>query len=616
MQLSYGSFANLQTLSNLRKENGVVYTPTNLASYLSFKVLSLLLKDYSSTGHKKLSSRTLKILDPACGHGELLVESMKNLQKIVNVGGLDPSIFCGTDIDIEAILKTRINLSKSSEYNTLPTEFNNFIAVNALYPKNDMEKIDGWDSLKKKFNAQSGFDLIIANPPWGANTSFYKENLHKNFTLNKGQFDSSDLFIELALSILKPEGYFGFIIPDSIFGQERKDLRKILLEKTEIKFIGRLGEKIFEGVNRACVVLICKKATPRRSNRIECMRLNKEFREQILTNSTTYLDAEKSLSHFVNQDRFATNDNYLFDIDIRQEEVKIIKKITKGKNTIGEYLSSSRGVELSKNGKVCKCNKCEFWTPLPNTNISKCSHCKALIDLESAEIRTIISKKYFKGSKPLLVGESVRRYAAFTRHWISMANKGINYKNISLYYEPKILVRKTGVGITATIDYSNSLTNQVVYMFRPKNLYRQRISIEFILAIMNSRAMHHYLLKKYGENEWRSHPYLTQKQILDLPLPKLNTNNAIKIQTKIRELLRPYLEKNEGISTNLDARIEFFVAKLFNLNKDDYKIIYRTLNSTQGLIPVKTLVNIAIDDIFKYKQDGTSLHRIKNQNSR
>lgn len=584
------------------KENGVVYTPPALAAFVAQKVVGFALKDIKSSklSPSELSKRikNLKIIDPACGEGELLLAASNALAN-ENVSQRNAGeMLYGIDLDEKSISKTAKNiqaLSSSINYST-----QNLLATNGLFPKLPNTNKTGWKELLNKFNAKEGFDIMIANPPWGASTSSYETELSQSqFTLNKGQYDTSDLFVELALSLVKKDGYFAFIIPDSLFGFEHVEMRKMLLERTQIKFIGRMGEKIFDGVNRACIIIICKNSKPTRISRVECMRLNPALRKSILSGQTTYFEADKLLTHVVKQSRFSLNKNLLFDIDTKEAEMQILEKVLSSGKTIGEYMSSSRGVELSKTGKVCKCEACGFWMPLPNSDMTRCAHCSALIDLSRSETSKIISKTWFKGSKPILVGESVRRYSISSRYWISVDNEGINYKNISLYYEPKILVRKTGVGITATIDYSSALTNQVVYMFKPRAGQQSPIPIEFILAVMNSRAIYYYLLKQYGETEWRSHPYLTQSQIADLPLPEVDSVKARDSQKRVVNLLKPYLQKDQAIPKKVDASVEALIASMFGLVKKDYEVLYKTLNSTQGLIPVKALSDVGISDIFK-----------------
>lgn len=591
--------ATLQKIKSFEyRENGVVYTPRELADFVAQKVLDLWSDDVlrgSSDKQKVLNN--LKIIDPACGEGELLLASARAFEK--NFGSEFPtelaSILYGVDIDQKAILKNihRIGNATSS----------NFLLANALVPENKKLGVSGWSGIKQIFNAENGFDILIANPPWGADTSNYRDRLEAaNFELLKGQYDTSDLFVELALSVVKPGGYFAFIIPDSLFGFEHRELRELLTKNTEIKFIGRLGEKIFNGINRACVVLICKKTDPKLNNKVRCLRLNPTIRKQILSGESTFAQADEKLGHYVQQKRFSRSPDFLFDIDTKEEEREVIDKLADCPATLADYVSSSRGVELSKSGKVFKCSACGFWSPLPSSKHPRCSHCQTAVDSAKVETATIISKKRFKGSKPILVGESVRRYSITSRYWIAVDNKGINYKSISLYHEPKILVRKTGVGITATIDYSRAFTNQVVYIFRQRTDLKEPVSIEFILAVMNSRAMYYYLLKKYGETEWRSHPYLTQGQVLSLPIADLSTTKTKAIQTAIVKLLKPYLEKQEALPESVDAEVEYLVSLLFGLHKNDYDVIYKTLSDTQGLIPVKTLASVSVEDIFSFKR--------------
>ena len=107
----------------------------------------------------------------------------------------------------------------------------------------------GWDQVRTRLKNIDVIDAVIANPPWGANIASYKGLAKQSsFAVNRGQVDSSDLFIESALRIVKDNVYIAFIIPDSIFAQDRVNLREFILRNTTIKFIGRFGEKLFNRV--------------------------------------------------------------------------------------------------------------------------------------------------------------------------------------------------------------------------------------------------------------------------------------------------------------------------------------------------------------------------------
>lgn len=81
-----------------------------------------------------------------------------------------------------------------------------------------------------------------------------------------GQYDSFVLFLELAYKMICENGVFAFIIPDSIFDSQNENLRRFLTQNTEIKVIARLGEKLFDEVNRATTIIVCKKEN--RLNRV------------------------------------------------------------------------------------------------------------------------------------------------------------------------------------------------------------------------------------------------------------------------------------------------------------------------------------------------------------
>jgi type I restriction-modification system DNA methylase subunit len=153
------------------KQNGVVYTPTVLANYVAEKVVNFFIKDLIGSGlslemvAKRL--KKLKIIDPACGEGELLLATWQALESKVNHEKKPRlnyrNIFCGVDIDQVSIDKS---VQRIKDLSASSTNEENFIATNALFPdKKSIGINEGLDSVKKRFDAQDGFDILIANPP-------------------------------------------------------------------------------------------------------------------------------------------------------------------------------------------------------------------------------------------------------------------------------------------------------------------------------------------------------------------------------------------------------------------------------------------------------------------
>jgi len=563
------------------KTNGVVYTPENLANYVAQKALY-----YHQNSNQKTKANFINILDPACGDGELLLSITKKIQKEQKV------CLFGVDIDANALTKAKERLNNIQQLNVA--------AENGLCP-HSFNNSKGWKALNKEFGLKVKYDLIIANPPWGANISKYKDLVEdSDFSLYKKQFDTSDLFIESSLRLVKNKGIIAFIVPDSIFYQEKELLRHHLLSESKILFIGRFGEKLFKNVNRACAVIICEKSTPSLEHNVDCFRLSVNDRNSIISGDNTFELAEVNSLHQIRQQRFFNTPKYLFNIDISNDLEHTFLKIQNNSATLSEYLSSTRGVELSKKGKIIVCNYCNYSSPFPRHEYSTCSNCKKTFKSTECKSTTIITNKHIADSKPLIVGEHITRYNIDSDLYIETNHNGINYKSATNYQDPKIVIRKTGIGISASIDYQNCMTNQVVYIFKILDLSIVKFPLEFILAILNSRLAFFYIAMSSGEIEWRSHPYITQKQILTFPIPSYS---SLSDQTHaeivlISNEIKYFLQEGSILPRELDIRIEKKVAEIYNLTKNDYVSIYKALNKSQDLIPVQKMKSISLSDIF------------------
>lgn len=579
------------------KNNGVVYTPKYLSDFLAKKALT-----YFFSNNEKIDFTNFHILDPACGKGELLLSSWNCLVDICFSKDKQPinpfKILCGVDIDQQAINSTinKINQIQKKESEDLN---NNFFHTNSIISETDVDINQKWASIKRQFHSEDGFDIIIANPPWGADTSTYAKYFDGSFfKLLNGQFDTSDIFLELGLHLLKPHGILAFIIPDSIFSFERKNLRKFILYNSKLLFIARLGEGIFPKINRGSAIIILQKRKNEMDHSVECLRLDSYLRKALIDDEIHFNELIKNKYIYINQSRFKNNENFEFDIDISDDDYKIIKKINETDNLVNDFVDSFRGIEISKAGKITQCNSCKKWLPTPRENRG-CPFCNNFIDLSKSKNSSIISDNENDDTYPIIVGSSIERFNIRNIKYIKTNFNGINYKDSNLYKAPKIVIRKTGVGITTAVNYSGYYTNQVVYSLKLKNQIDNDLILELIYTILNSRLLYFYIIKKFGETEWRSHPYLTLTQIRNLPLPKdFNKFKLSPFEIANLEKLRNNLTKKIKITEELDSNLEMLVARLYGMNKNDYERIYKTFFDIEQLIPVKRLLKTSPERIF------------------
>ena len=543
---------------------GVVYTPRKLAAFVADLIIDEGLISRNGSGNN------INILDPACGEG-ILLEELKNKLKRENVN----STHCfGVDVDSNVITSNK-NIYDEKNYT--------FIMQNSILPSTKITAYNYWIHRLKNISC------VIANPPWSSEKIFSREDLNKaGYQFDVGQYDSYVLFIELCLKIVHADALLAFIIPDSLFSGENKALRKFLLENTEIKIVARLGEKLFPNVNRATSVIILKNRKPNESSKTKCYRLDTSARKDFLEGK---LELHKNFNekyHTVLQSRFLENQNYVFDIDAREEEEILLNKIEIDKINWKKIFRFGRGVEISKLGTVVTCEHCGmtqgYSKKQPELGVKKCQFCEKEIILSNTRVFKIISDTPKKDFTPMYVGENLHRYHFDGIRYIRPNIKGINYKDEKQYHPPKILIRKTGLGIYACIDYQSTYTSQTIYSVNYLD-NKTCVPLEYYLGVLNSRLIYYYYLKKYGENEWKSHPYLTKDIVFSLPIKsvtKANFELILQIAEKVKMLQGQY-------NRELDMEIEKLVMELYEISNDETAIICEELNSLPDLSAINQM---------------------------
>lgn len=560
-----------------KKEFGIFYTSHILASFMGGVVGKLL---------SRTKKEPLNCVDPAVGDGSLLAALDENLKCY------EKRFFCGLDIRKDAIDNAK------SVFEDISQPSFSFMKKDGLFPLSGKTSREGWASFIKK-HLKDGIHVFVSNPPWGTSLSSYGNAIY-NFGAAKGQYDIYDLFLEVILDNLSDNGVYGIIVPDSIYNQEHVYIRKRLLKETTIHQIVRLGEGFFaDAFISASIIVGIKSKVDVDNHKIYCSHLNHVDRKNVLDGKMPLEKAVKNSGHFIAQKK-CIDANYMFLTDVYDADEDLITRIESNQK-IEDFAENFRGVELSKKGVVCQCRYCKNWNPAPRgkNKSTKCKTCGKEIVLSDSRQDVIICEKDFLNAKKIIVGESIDRYALKKVLHIKTDFKGINYKNLSVYVSPKIVVRKTGVGITACIDREGCLTNQVVYGIRVLPEWQKKIPLEYLLAVLNSRITTYYMIKRFGCAEWKSHPYITQDMLNHVPVPYEKNQDFCRIVKKIVDAVKKIDVADSSMVAN-DAKVECLLLKLFKLNADDCSRIFESIENAQQLIPFKRLLNVKKDKVLSY----------------
>ncbi len=454
-----------------------------------------------------------------------------------------------------------------------------------------------------------GFTVIAGNPPWGAEIESYRGwvEQYDNYQLAEGQYDSYELFLELSADLLEDGGTLGFIIPDSILREEHEETRKWLAENHRLDQIHKLGEGVFEDVWAGSAILQYTTTESNGENIVECSVLRKEDRNQMEGAGGNALNSLiQNRLNTKRQQRILDEGDYNFRVFADETDYEIMDIMEADTVDTYKVLFDSRGDEIGKSGEVMRCPNCMEWDTYPRKRAASkgggyypktCSHCEHEYEFENAlETRTIIKESNPGGDdwKKLYFGEHVTRYRETGHAYIDDTVSGIDFEDESLYEPPKILLRKTGFGFNAMLDYSNARGLQVVFVFRLKDdldAPYNKYDLEYFLGLLNSRIMLYYYTKERSEIEWQSYPYKTQGLVMGLPFPEIDWEDEEEVEKYNRfvELVREASEDDGAINSETDWEIERLAYDFYGIPADKRNRVTEELQELQRLQVVREL---------------------------
>jgi type I restriction-modification system DNA methylase subunit len=260
---------------NIRRLRGAYYTPQPIVQYMSEHCL----------GHFPIRSdqtRLPRIHDPACGSGAFLVGALDAL--LTRLKSLDHhrtwgrelitnGIISGADLDQRAVTLSRLSvwLRLAEEIDPLPLpSLNDHIVCR--------------DSLRQPNEPQ--YDVIIGNPPFLSYGQIANRlELAERFEVARGRFDYSYLFIELALNLVRKDGWVMLIVPNRLLtNRDAGHARQLVTEKAQIELICDFGgEAVFIDADAYIAIISARRTDdPDAASLLRAIRIH-DARPQYLT---------------------------------------------------------------------------------------------------------------------------------------------------------------------------------------------------------------------------------------------------------------------------------------------------------------------------------------------
>lgn len=634
IRLTEAHYAKVEDKPEVKKAGGVYYTPTYIVDYIVQNTVGKLLE-----GKTPKQAAKLRILDPACGSGSFLLGAYEHLlqwhlkwysenEPKKSARGANPALvqssggewkltiaerkrilldnIYGVDIDPQAVETTKLSLLlkvlegetqqtlqpvlKTFQERALPDLGNNIKCGNSLIgpdfyrqqllPLTENEKyrinVFDWQKEFAGIFGQGGFDAVIGNPPYvdiKALPAVDAEYVFENYRCANNRINLFAAFIEKSLGVVNAGRYrFSMIVPTAVLTQESyQNLRRKVLVECAVQSVVRLPNESFGAaagdVKVDTVILV--------------------FREK------GALQLEAEIIGYAGYDR--------------------IKKIEPSKARVWTHVAI-RNWELAHeciwsistgNQDSAILEKCEK-DAIP---LEDCAEfCLGLTPYDKYKGHTEgqIEKRVFHAAskkddtfKKLLAGNDVTRYAVKWNgeEWISYGRWLGAPREQRFFTERRILVKQiidwTTHRIWATISNEELYNTQNAFNLLAKPAW----SLEYLLAILNSRLMTFYHRKKFLDEFKMRFQKILIKDARKLPIhkpdfankrEKLRHDETVKLVLEMLDLHKRLASaKAPQDKTSLerqiaatDVQLDRLVYELYGLTPEEIQIIEGSQTTT------------------------------------
>lgn len=466
----------------------------------------------------------IKIVDPAVGSGsflnsafELLKDEMTRVDnELFEITGvstlfdfdatiLENNLF-GVDINKESveIAKLSLWLKTANKEKPLTSLDKNILAGNSIISDRNITKdaLDWKNSFSDIFSKNNGFDIVIGNPPYVSSVSMKEEEKRyydTTYVTSEYQPNLYRIFIEKGFDIIKPDGWLGFIVPNTwLTNQSFSKLRNFLLTNTTHLTIINVKDKVFPDASVDTSLIIFKKHKPVGTSGITFGQMSDgEVHNERITMLSKIKDTAGAI---VVSENDAMSNLILDTIKAHMVSLSSVAQIKDGVKVYqkGKGKPAQTGLEKEDNKYISDINFGENWLPF-------------------------LDKK------------SVRRYFVATN-----TDKYINYgpwlaepRTVDLFRGEKIYLRMIPVKHSAHAILASYSERFIINERFVKVLSHLSLDPLFILGVLNSCVMTFWLDREIGVFKSDTYPQMTIKQVSGLPIPNIGKQRQNQISALV-----------------------------------------------------------------------------------
>lgn len=383
------------------------------------------------------------------------------------------------------------------------------------------------------FQQKNGFDVVIANPPFGAGLSANQlGQLVLHYPSAKKVPDSYCFFILKAFDLLGAGGFVSLIVPNTFCDLENGDaFRRHLLESKKLIWIWESGWA-FEVAVVDTLVFFAQNTKPTPDSELV-----------ITIDRQTYV---RPIKDFLS--------NVLTKIDYRNAPGKrnLLSKIQSLSTPLGEIADVKAGVKMYEKGKGTPPQTEKIIKERPYSAVG---HCPV-------------------GWKPLYRGTDVSRF------FLKAPNEFVKYgpvlaapRNPDLFRSPKILMRRTDDRLMSAIDDDSAICVNSCHVIKFKPASKISMSYAFLAGVLNSRLTQYFFDLSNPQMIGKVFAEIKVIYVERLPIPKCSLEQQKHISKLVTQITASKRNQPHSGRSKLEQELDHFIYRLYDLKPEEIDLV-------------------------------------------